>query len=65
MVMLMNSVMFGFWGSILIGWACKSLVSRYCNKEQYVSIRGFFIGLVVGHLAAVLFGWESMRWHWG
>jgi len=65
LVMLMNPVMFGFWGSILIGWLCKSLVSKYCTKEQYAAIRGFFVGLVVGHLTAVLLGWERMRWHWG
>lgn len=65
LLMLMNPVMFGFWGSILIGWLFKSLVSKYCSHEQYVSIRRFFVGLVLGHLVAVLFGWERLEFHWG
>jgi hypothetical protein len=65
MVMLMNPVMYGFWGSIMIGWMAKSLVSKYCNKDQYAMIRGFFVGLVVGHLTAAALGWDRMHWHWG
>lgn len=65
MVMLFNPVMYGFWGSILMGWLCKSVASKFCNKQQYATIRGFFVGLVVGHLAAVLFGWAKLDWHWG
>lgn len=65
LLMIVNPVMFGFWGSILIGWLLKSVVSKYCNHEQYLSIRRFFIGLVLGHLAAVLFGWDQLNFHWG
>lgn len=65
MIMLMNPCMRGFWGSILLGWIAKSVVSRFCSKEQYGLIRGFFVGLIVGHLAAVLFGWAKLDWHWG
>ena len=54
MVMLMNPVMFGFWGSIMLGWLAKSLASKYCNKKQYALIRGFFVGLVVGFVAIAL-----------
>ena len=65
LLMLMNPNMFGFWGSILIGWMFKSLVSKYCSNEQYFAIRRFFVGLVLGHLVAVLFGWEQLKFHWG
>jgi hypothetical protein len=65
LLMLMNPVMFGFWGSILLGWIFKSLVSKYCNHEQYISIRRFFIGLILGHLCAVMFGWDMLKFHWG
>lgn len=65
MVMLINPVMFGFWGSVMLGWLFKSLASKYCNKEQYFSVRCFFIGLIVGHLVAGMMGWDRMEWHWG
>ena len=65
LVMLINPVMFGFWGSIFIGWIFKSLASKYCTKDQYHSIRFFFIGLIVGHLFAAFMGWDIMNWHWG
>ncbi|MDT8390464.1 MAG: DUF6785 family protein [Lentisphaeria bacterium] len=65
LVMLMNPVMFGFWGSVMLGWLFKSLASKYCNKEQYFSVRCFFIGLIVGHLVAGMMGWDRMEWHWG
>ncbi len=65
LLMIMNRNMFGFWGSILIAWIVKSAVSKYCTHEQYISIRRFFIGLIVGHLIAVLFGWDAFQFHWG
>jgi len=65
LLMIMNPNMFGFWGSIMIGWLFKSAVSKYCTHEQYISIRRLFIGLIIGHLVAVLFGWDSLRFHWG
>lgn len=65
LVVFINPVMYGFWGSIMIGWLIKSLVSKYCSKEQYFQIRCFFVGLVIGHLFAALCGWDMMRWHWG
>ena len=65
LVMLINPVMFGFWGSVMLGWLFKSLASKYCSKEQYLSVRCFFIGLVVGHLVAGMLGWDRMEWHWG
>lgn len=65
LVMLINPVMFGFWGSVMLGWLFKSLASKYCSKEHYLAIRCFFIGLIVGHLVAALFGWDRMEWHLG
>lgn len=65
LLMIMNSNMLGFWGSILIGWTFKSIVSKYCSHEQYVSIRRFFIGLIAGHMIAVLLGWDHLFFHWG
>ena len=65
MVLFINPVMLGFWGSIMIGWMAKNIVSKYCSEEQYLSIRCFFVGLIIGHLFAGLVGWDVMNMHWG
>jgi hypothetical protein len=65
LLMIMNRSMYGFWASIMIGWCAKHMVSKYCSHAQYVAVRRFFIGLVLGHLLAILFGWDSMAFHWG
>lgn len=53
MIMLVNPLMQAYWFSILIGWICKSLVSKYGSKELYGRVRGFFLGLIFGELALV------------
>jgi hypothetical protein len=62
LVALMNPMMMNFWGSIFIGWVFKSLVSKYGDEQQYLRIRCFFIGLVVGHLFACLLGLDQLEW---
>ena len=62
LVALMNPRMMNFWGSIFIGWVFKSLVSRYCDEKQYLRLRCFFIGLIVGHVFACLMGWDQLEW---
>jgi hypothetical protein len=56
MIMLVNPIMRTYWTSILIGWICKTLVSKYGNKETYSRMRCLFIGLIVGELIMCLFG---------
>lgn len=65
MVLLINPVMMGFWASFMFGWMAKSVVSKYCTEEQYLSIRCFFVGLIIGNFFAALFQWENLSWHWG
>ncbi len=65
LVAFINPVMWGLWGSIMIGWVFKIIVSKYCSKEQYLQYRCFFIGLVIGHLFAGVVGWSQVDWHWG
>jgi hypothetical protein len=36
------------WFSLFLGWAAKSLISRYGGMKGYVSAMPFFLGLVVG-----------------
>ncbi len=56
MIMLVNPIMGAYWFSILLGWLCKSLVTRYGNNQSYVRARAFFIGLIVGELLIVALG---------
>lgn len=50
LIMLVNPMMTYYAFSIFIGWVCKSLVSKYGNKDVYRNFRNFFIGLIVGEL---------------
>ncbi|MFH1571301.1 MAG: DUF6785 family protein [Gemmatimonadota bacterium] len=45
------------WGSVLAGWAAKSLAVRYGGARTYQRLRPFFLGLILGELA--------MRLVWG
>lgn len=54
MIMLVNPMMGAYWFSILLGWAAKSLVTKYGNKETYGRARTLFIGLIVGELFLVM-----------
>ena len=50
LIMWTSPVMHALWFSILLGWGCKSLVSRYGGKDSYVKLRYLFIGLIVGEM---------------
>ncbi|OGG55386.1 MAG: hypothetical protein A3F84_04480 [Candidatus Handelsmanbacteria bacterium RIFCSPLOWO2_12_FULL_64_10] len=41
--------------SIFIGWACKYLIVRFGGVTFYRRARPFFLGLIAGHVAAVIF----------
>ncbi len=53
MVMLLNPIMGAYWFSILLGWAAKSMVTKYGNKQTYAHARTLFIGLIIGELLIV------------
>ena len=50
MVMLVNPTMFALWFPIFLGWLGNVMVTKYGNKDVYQRAKGFFIGLIVGHL---------------
>jgi hypothetical protein len=39
------------WGSMLVGWAVKSIVVRYGGATIYRRVRPFFLGMIFGELA--------------
>ena len=51
--MLVNPIMIVYWFSILLGWLCKTLVTKYGNKDVYSRVRGLFLGLIAGELTIV------------
>ena len=53
LMMLVNPMMTYYFFSIFIGWLCKSLVSKYGNKDVYRRFRYLFIGLIIGEIIAV------------
>jgi len=44
-----------FWFSILIAWACKSIIMRLGGAALYQKLRPLFLGLVVGDTLATAF----------
>ena len=57
-----------FWVSILIGWACKVLISRYGGGDSYRKFIPGFLGLALGDVAMMLFwlgmdGWQGRQGH--
>jgi len=65
LLMLSSSVILGYWGSLMIGWSCKVLVSKYGSRHTYERLRYLFIGLIVGELLSAFFGFHSFSHGWG
>jgi len=61
LIVWVNPNMWCFWFSFLLGWAAKSLVNRYGNRDTYHFFRDFFVGLIVGELVMCLFGVDLNR----
>jgi hypothetical protein len=64
LLMLSSSVILGYWGSLMIGWSCKVLVSKYGSRQMYERLRFLFIGLVVGELLSAFFGFHNFSHGW-
>ena len=64
LLMLSSSVILGYWGSLMIGWSCKVLVSKYGSRHTYERLRYLFIGLIVGELLSAFFGFHHFGHGW-
>jgi len=52
------------WTSIFVGWGCKVLTTHYAGVDAYKRATPFFIGLVLGDVAMMIFwllidGWQG------
>jgi hypothetical protein len=54
MIMLVNPIMKTYWFSIFVGWLCKTVVTKYGNKNAYDKMKNLFVGLIVGELVVVM-----------
>ncbi len=57
-----------FWCSILIGWLCKVLISRYGGGDSYRRLIPAFLGMALGDVSMMLFwlaidGWQGRQGH--
>ena len=62
LVMLVNPIMGAYWFSIMLGWLCKMVVTRYGNKDTYLRVRPVFIGLIAGELLMIVIGMLVAYW---
>jgi hypothetical protein len=56
------------WASICAGWTLKTLITRYGGLDTYRSATPFFLGLVMGDIASILFWlavdcWQGRTYH--
>jgi len=42
------------WSSVLVGWLCSAAVRRWDGLKAYVSLKPFFLGLILGNMVAVV-----------
>jgi hypothetical protein len=57
-----------FWFSILAGWLCKTLITKYGGHDTYRKTIPFFLGLAMGDVSMMLFwllidGWQGHTGH--
>jgi hypothetical protein len=57
-----------FWVSILIGWACKVLITRFGGGDSYRRMIPTFLGMALGDVSMMLFwltidGWQARQGH--
>ena len=47
------------WFSILLGWGCKVLITRFGGNDTYRKTIPFFLGLALGDIIMIVF-WISI-----
>ncbi|PQV62608.1 hypothetical protein B1R32_12720 [Abditibacterium utsteinense] len=50
-----SAPMFVFWPSVFIAWTCKTLIVRFAGADTARRLNAFFLGLVAGDVALMLF----------
>lgn len=68
LLMSLTYPMYRLWLSLLIGWLCKALITRFGGSDGYRKMVPFFLGLVLGDVAMMIFwliidGWQGRGLH--
>jgi hypothetical protein len=68
LVMCVPFAMHAMWLSILLGWACKVIITRFGGSDTYRKTTPFFLGIVLGDIMMVVFwicvdGWQGRTNH--
>lgn len=67
-VMGLSWAMHNLWLSVFIGWAAKTLITRFGGNDAYRKATPLFLGLALGDIAMMLFwllidGWQGRTGH--
>jgi hypothetical protein len=68
LIMCWPTAMYSMWFSIFLGWLCKVAIMKYAGSEAYRKLLPFFLGIVLGDIASMLFwllidGWQGIHNH--
>jgi hypothetical protein len=64
LLMCLTYPMNQMWFSIFLGWLAKTLISRFGGNESYQKLIPFFLGLILGDVAMMLF-WLAINVYTG
>ena len=68
LIMCVPFAMHAMWLSIFLGWASKTLITRFGGNESYRKVTPFFLGLALGDIVMIVFwilvdGWQGRTGH--
>jgi hypothetical protein len=68
LIMCWPTAMYSLWFSIFLGWLCKVVITKYSGSEAYRRLMPFFLGIVLGDIASMLFWlaidcWQGVQGH--
>ncbi len=68
LLMSLTYPMYRLWLSLLIGWLCKALITKFGGSDGYRKMVPFFLGLILGDVAMMIFwliidGWQGRGLH--
>lgn len=68
LLMSLTYPMYRLWLSLMVGWMCKGLITKFGGSDGYRKMVPFFLGLVLGDVAMMILwlvidGWQGQSFH--
>lgn len=68
LIMCWPTAMYSMWFSIFLAWLFKIVIIKYSGNDTYRRLMPFFLGIVAGDVASMLFwlaidGWQGFQGH--